>query len=75
MGAGERRDRVELGVGADERGRLARDDVAQNAAADGGRDAEGGGGDGAEAVVERLERPGHGEEPEAGGVEDEQRAA
>ena len=38
-------DRVEFGSGADERGRLACDDVAQHAAADRGRDAEGGGRD------------------------------
>ena len=38
-GARDRRDRVELGVGADKRGRLACDDIAQDAAANGRRDA------------------------------------
>ena len=70
--AAEGGDGVELGVGADECGRLACNDVAQHAAADGRRDAEDGGRDWCQAVLERLDGAGYAEEPQAGCVEDEQ---
>ncbi len=42
-GTGYCRDRVELGVGAEQRRGLSRDDVAEHAASHGGRDPQGGG--------------------------------
>lgn len=73
-GAGQGWEGVELGVWADEGWGFAGDDVAEEAAAGCGGDAEGGCGEWGEAVFEGFDGAGDGEEAEAGGVEQEEGA-